>query len=75
MERYPGDRASPDKQPHDVAAIFDAVTISFALRNVHDYPRGLAEMLRVTKPGGRLIVCEFSRPTLLPSAKSARRTS
>jgi demethylmenaquinone methyltransferase/2-methoxy-6-polyprenyl-1,4-benzoquinol methylase len=57
-------RASPDKQPHDVAAIFDAVTISFALRNVHDYPRGLAEMLRVTKPGGRVIVCEFSRPTL-----------
>jgi demethylmenaquinone methyltransferase / 2-methoxy-6-polyprenyl-1,4-benzoquinol methylase len=42
---------------------FDAVTISFGLRNMHDYPRGLAEMLRVTKPGGRLVVYEFSRPT------------
>jgi demethylmenaquinone methyltransferase / 2-methoxy-6-polyprenyl-1,4-benzoquinol methylase len=42
---------------------FDAVTISFGLRNVHDYPRGLAEMLRVTKAGGRLVVCELSRPT------------
>ena len=44
-------------------ATFDAVTISFGLRNVHDYPRGLAEMLRVTRPGGRLVVCEFSQPT------------
>jgi demethylmenaquinone methyltransferase / 2-methoxy-6-polyprenyl-1,4-benzoquinol methylase len=35
---------------------FDAVTISFGPRNVHDYPRGLAEMLLVTKPGGRLVV-------------------
>jgi demethylmenaquinone methyltransferase / 2-methoxy-6-polyprenyl-1,4-benzoquinol methylase len=42
---------------------FDAVTISFGLRNVHDCPRGLAEMLRVTKPAGRLVVCEFSRPS------------
>jgi demethylmenaquinone methyltransferase / 2-methoxy-6-polyprenyl-1,4-benzoquinol methylase len=43
--------------------VFDAVTISFGLRNVHDYPRGLTEMLRVTKPGGRLVVCEFSKPS------------
>ena len=42
---------------------FDAVTISFGLRNVHDHARGLAEMLRVTRPGGRLVVCEFSQPT------------
>lgn len=42
---------------------FDAVTISFGLRNVHDCPLGLAEMLRVTRPGGRLVVCEFSQPT------------
>ncbi len=42
---------------------FDAVTISFGLRNIHDFPRGLAEMLRVTRSGGRLVVCEFSQPT------------
>jgi demethylmenaquinone methyltransferase / 2-methoxy-6-polyprenyl-1,4-benzoquinol methylase len=39
------------------------VTISFGLRNVHDVALGLSEMLRVTKPGGRLVVCEFSKPT------------
>jgi demethylmenaquinone methyltransferase / 2-methoxy-6-polyprenyl-1,4-benzoquinol methylase len=38
------------------------VTISFGPRKVHDYPRGLAEMLLVTKPGGRLVVWEFGRP-------------
>jgi len=39
---------------------FDAVTISFGLRNVVDPDAGLAEMLRVTRPGGRLVICEFS---------------
>lgn len=43
--------------------VFDAVTISFGLRNVVDHPAGLREMARVTKPGGRLVVCEFSTPT------------
>lgn len=43
---------------------FDAVTISYGLRNVVDHEAGLAEMLRVTRPGGRLVVCEFSHPTL-----------
>ncbi len=42
---------------------FDAVTISFGLRNIADPAVGLAEMLRVTKPGGRLAVMEFSDPT------------
>ena len=42
---------------------FDAVTISFGLRNVVDNEAGLREMARVTKPGGRLVVCEFSTPT------------
>lgn len=42
---------------------FDAVTISFGLRNVVDHTAGLREMARVTKPGGRLVVCEFSTPT------------
>jgi len=39
---------------------FDVVTISFGLRNVADADAALAEMLRVTKPGGRLVICEFS---------------
>ena len=38
---------------------YDAVTISFGLRNLADPDAGLAEMLRVTRPGGRLVVCEF----------------
>lgn len=45
---------------------FDAVTISFGLRNIVDPVRGLAEMRRVTRPGGRLVVCEFSHPTWAP---------
>ena len=40
--------------------VFDAVTISFGLRNVADPPAALAEMRRVTRPGGRLLICEFS---------------
>ncbi|MDG4827981.1 demethylmenaquinone methyltransferase [Solwaraspora sp. WMMD1047] len=44
-------------------AAFDAVTISFALRNVVDPVAALREMARVTRPGGRLVVCEFSTPT------------
>jgi demethylmenaquinone methyltransferase/2-methoxy-6-polyprenyl-1,4-benzoquinol methylase len=47
-------------------ASFDAVAISFGLRNVADAQAAAAEMLRVTKPGGRLVVCEFSRPTWAP---------
>jgi demethylmenaquinone methyltransferase / 2-methoxy-6-polyprenyl-1,4-benzoquinol methylase len=45
---------------------FDAVTISFGLRNIVDPDAGLREMRRVTKPGGRLVVCEFSHPTWSP---------
>ena len=41
---------------------FDAVTISFGLRNIVDVPAALREMARVTRPEGRLVVCEFSRP-------------
>ncbi len=47
-------------------ASFDAVTISFGLRNIVDTDAGLREMRRVTKPGGRLVVCEFSTPTWAP---------
>ncbi len=42
---------------------FDAVTISFGLRNVNGTREALAEMRRVTRPGGRLVVCEFSEIT------------
>lgn len=42
---------------------FDAVTICFGLRNFVDPLSGLQEMLRVTRPGGRLVVSEFSHPT------------
>ena len=45
---------------------FDAVTISFGLRNIVDPLAGLREMHRVTRPGGRLVVCEFSHPTWSP---------
>ena len=41
---------------------FDAVTMSFGLRNVSDPAAALEEFLRVTRPGGTLVVCEFSRP-------------
>lgn len=44
-------------------AAFDAVTISFGLRNVVDPVAALRELHRVTRPGGRLVVCEFSHPT------------
>ena len=45
---------------------FDAVTISYGLRNIVDPVAGLREMHRVTKPGGRLVVAEFSHPTWKP---------
>jgi demethylmenaquinone methyltransferase/2-methoxy-6-polyprenyl-1,4-benzoquinol methylase len=44
----------------------DAVTISFGLRNIVDVPAALREMARVTRPGGRLVVCEFSQPSWAP---------
>ncbi|SFB80759.1 demethylmenaquinone methyltransferase / 2-methoxy-6-polyprenyl-1,4-benzoquinol methylase [Streptomyces aidingensis] len=46
--------------------VFDAVTISFGLRNVHRPQDALREMLRVTRPGGRVVVCEFSHPARAP---------
>ena len=46
--------------------VFDVVTISFGLRNVSDIDLALIEIARVLKPGGRLLICEFSQPTLAP---------
>ncbi|MEX2985262.1 demethylmenaquinone methyltransferase [Streptomyces sp. C36] len=46
--------------------VFDAVTISFGLRNVQETDTALRELLRVTKPGGRVVICEFSQPTWAP---------
>jgi demethylmenaquinone methyltransferase / 2-methoxy-6-polyprenyl-1,4-benzoquinol methylase len=45
---------------------FDAATVGFAVRNFSDLGRGLAEMVRVVRPGGRVMVLEFTTPTRAP---------
>ena len=45
---------------------FDALTVGFGVRNYGDLKKGLAEMLRVVKPGGNLAILEFSKPTKFP---------
>ncbi|RZS44501.1 demethylmenaquinone methyltransferase/2-methoxy-6-polyprenyl-1,4-benzoquinol methylase [Herbihabitans rhizosphaerae] len=45
---------------------FDAVTVTFGLRNMNDTVAALREMRRVTRPGGRLVICEVSQPRLRP---------
>ena len=45
---------------------FDAVTMSYGLRNVANYPKALSEIYRVLKPGGRIVILEFSTPTFAP---------
>ena len=54
---------------------FDAVTMSFGLRNVNEPKKALGELLRVTKPGGRLVVCEFSHPPSRASTGSTASTT
>ncbi|MEY8712976.1 bifunctional demethylmenaquinone methyltransferase/2-methoxy-6-polyprenyl-1,4-benzoquinol methylase [Mangrovibacter phragmitis] len=49
---------------------FDCITISFGLRNVTDKDKALRSMFRVLKPGGRLLVLEFSKPILKPLSKA-----
>lgn len=48
---------------------FDCITISFGLRNVTDKAKALRSMFRVLKPGGRLLVLEFSKPVIDPLSK------
>ncbi len=43
-------------------ATFDVVAVAFGVRNFSDMPRGFSEILRVLRPGGRLVVLEFSKP-------------
>ena len=45
---------------------FDAVTVAFGVRNFENLEAGLAEMFRVLKPGGRIVVLEFSKPRVFP---------
>jgi demethylmenaquinone methyltransferase/2-methoxy-6-polyprenyl-1,4-benzoquinol methylase len=51
--------------PYD-SGRFDAVTVGFGVRNFSDRDRGLAEMARVLRPGGRLVVLEFTEPRRPP---------
>jgi demethylmenaquinone methyltransferase/2-methoxy-6-polyprenyl-1,4-benzoquinol methylase len=44
-------------------ASFDAVTVAFGVRNFQNLEKGLAEMNRILKPGGKLVILEFSKPT------------
>lgn len=62
--RHPGlSRVAADARALPFATDdFDAVTIAFGLRNISNPEMALREMLRVTRPGGRLVICEFSMP-------------
>lgn len=45
---------------------FDAVTVAFGVRNFENLEKGLAEMFRILRPGGKVVILEFSRPRLFP---------
>lgn len=45
---------------------FDALTVGFGVRNFQDLEKGLSEMLRVVRPGGKLVILEFSKPKAFP---------
>lgn len=51
---------------------YDAVTVAFGVRNFENPIKGLSEMHRVLRPGGRLVVLEFSKPTVFPFARIYR---
>ena len=56
-------------------ASFDAVTVGFGARNLADLDRGLAEMARVLRPGGRLVILEITQPRRPPLVASTRSGS
>ncbi|WP_256012001.1 bifunctional demethylmenaquinone methyltransferase/2-methoxy-6-polyprenyl-1,4-benzoquinol methylase UbiE [Desertivirga xinjiangensis] len=45
---------------------FDAVTVAYGVRNFENLEKGIADMLRVLKPGGKAVILEFSKPTMFP---------
>ncbi|WP_442590360.1 bifunctional demethylmenaquinone methyltransferase/2-methoxy-6-polyprenyl-1,4-benzoquinol methylase UbiE [Pedobacter sp. AW31-3R] len=45
---------------------FDAITVAFGVRNYENLEKGLSDMLRVLKPGGKIVILEFSKPTVFP---------
>ena len=45
---------------------FDAITVGFGVRNFENIEKGIGELLRVLKPGGKLVVLEFSKPKVFP---------
>jgi demethylmenaquinone methyltransferase/2-methoxy-6-polyprenyl-1,4-benzoquinol methylase len=49
---------------------FDAITVAFGVRNYEHLEKGLADMLRVLKPGGKIVILEFSKPTAFPVKQS-----
>lgn len=51
---------------------YDAVTVAFGVRNFENPIKGLSEMLRVLRPGGKLVVLEFSKPVVFPFAQIYR---
>jgi demethylmenaquinone methyltransferase/2-methoxy-6-polyprenyl-1,4-benzoquinol methylase len=51
---------------------FDAATVGFGARNFSDLPRGIEEMVRVVRPGGRVVILEITRPTREPLASFFR---
>ena len=62
FEVYTGDS---EKLPFE-AAKFDAVTVAYGVRNFENLEAGLADMLRVLKPGGKVVILEFSKPKGFP---------
>ncbi len=53
--------ADAQRLPHPDSC-FDAVTVGFGIRNVADAERGIREMARVVRPGGRVVILEFNQP-------------
>jgi demethylmenaquinone methyltransferase / 2-methoxy-6-polyprenyl-1,4-benzoquinol methylase len=59
---YPADS---ENLPFD-DKVFDAVTVAFGVRNFENLEKGICEMFRVLKPGGKVVILEFSLPTKFP---------